>query len=248
MQRVVGIVSGKGGVGKTTIAVNLGIALHRMGKNVLLVDGDITGANLGLHLGFYQFPLGIMEALDENLEPVDVVYTHQSGLSFIPGSLSMDYIGESVSSSKLRRFLDGIDSLVLLDAPPGLGKDSLTVMKACDEFMLVVNPDLPSVVDSMKLVQHAAEEGKRITGMILNRVKGKNEIVQQEIQQIIQSPVIGVVPEDAAVRKSLYYRTPVLLHDPFSPASISINSIASGIAGIPYKRPRLARMRRLFRR
>ena len=67
MQKIIAIVSGKGGVGKTFVSINLASALHQFGEKVTIVDADVSASNLGLHLGYYSFPVKLQDVLAGNM-------------------------------------------------------------------------------------------------------------------------------------------------------------------------------------
>ena len=86
MEKTIGIVSGKGGVGKTTFVTNVGLSLIELEKDVVVVDADLSTSNLGLQLGFYQFPIGLQDVLEGNVPITNAIYTHPSGLKIIPAT------------------------------------------------------------------------------------------------------------------------------------------------------------------
>jgi len=80
MTRIIGVVSGKGGVGKTTLVSNLGASLAKEGYNVAIVDANLTGANLGLHYGLISYPISVHDVMKKNASLSDAVYKHPSGV------------------------------------------------------------------------------------------------------------------------------------------------------------------------
>ena len=91
MTRFVGILSGKGGVAKTTTTVNLGAAFNYFGRDVTIVDGNLSTPNLGLHLGVPVVPISLHDVLKGKNDILESVYQHNSGLKIIPASL---YVNE----------------------------------------------------------------------------------------------------------------------------------------------------------
>ncbi len=246
MKRIVGIVSGKGGVGKTTFTVNIGLALQEMGNEVVLVDADLATSNLGLHLGFFQFPVGLQDALRGVIDLENTIYTHPSGLKVIPSSISMAYIRTNPSPYRMRNLLRDLSGFVLIDSPPGLGRGAFMVLKSCDEVVVITNPELPAVTDAMKIIQLARELKKDVRGVVVNRVRGRHELMPGEIEEMCDARVIGTVPEDRRIRRSLFDKNPLVQMSPFCPASVAFRKIAAGMAGVNYEPPRLLMLRRLF--
>ncbi len=247
-QRIIGIVSGKGGVGKTTCTVNLGLAMHLFGKDVMLVDTDVTNANLCVHLGNYSPPSGIQKALGDNTSPLDIVCTHSTGLNFIPADISMDFIDTELQANKLRRFLRDIHCTVLLDSPPGLENNALAVMRSADEILVVTNPDMPSAIDSLKTIKFAKKLEKPVIGVIMNRSNGYFSLTKENVEEICSEKVVAVVPEDRDVKKSIFLRQPLVALKPHSKTSLAFRRLAAELHGEEFKSPKLSIFRSLLER
>jgi len=89
MARLITITSGKGGVGKTTSAINIGAALNAFGKEVVILDANLTTPNIGLHLGAPIVPVNLNHVLLGKAKISDAIYEHESGTKIIPSSLSV---------------------------------------------------------------------------------------------------------------------------------------------------------------
>ncbi|MEM5766627.1 MAG: cell division ATPase MinD [Candidatus Aenigmatarchaeota archaeon] len=242
MVRIIDVCSGKGGVGKTTIAANLGLALTQLGKRVVVVDCNLTTSHLGLLFGTYSYPLTLNNFLRGEVKLKDVVYVHPSGLRIVPASLELkDLIDVNITNFKeiLREIFIDFD-FVFLDSAPGLGKEALIPLQAADEILFVANPFLPSLVDIVKCKQliNSFDSRPIVLGIVLNRVKKKSyEISSEEVRQFTELSVIGIVPEDEKVLESTNKRTLVLISHKNSPSSKAFFEIASKLAGIEYKKP-----------
>ena len=238
MARIISVLSGKGGVGKTTLVSNLGAALIKKGKRVMILDANVTTPNLSLHLGIPFYPVTLHDVL-EGKHPIDsAVYHHPSGLKIIPASLNV----ESVKNVNLEKFenillsLLGRTDIILIDSAPGLCKEALVAMNISDELIVVTNPELPALTDALRTIKIAEEEGVKILGAVVNRVKGhKHEISLEEIKSMLNVPIIEVVPEDINVPKSIAKMKPVVHHKPNSKSSKRFHRIASKILGEPIK-------------
>jgi septum site-determining protein MinD len=235
MTRIIAVVSGKGGVGKTTCVANLGSALTKLGKDTILVDGNLTTPNLSLHLGIPFFPTTIHDVLKDRASLNHVIFLHHTGLKIIPASLSLSAVKSAVNYKRFKTFLNelvGKTDYVIVDSSPGLGKETRSVIEATNEVLIVTNPELPAVTDALKVVKLAEESGSEITGIIVNRVKRKpHELSDKEIETIIEYPVIGTVPEDEHVQRSISKKMPVVHYHPKTKASIAFKKIAAKIAG-----------------
>jgi septum site-determining protein MinD len=246
MEKTIGIVSGKGGVGKTTFVANVGLSLIELEKDVIVVDADISTSNLGLQLGFYQFPLGLQDVLEGDIPITNAIYTHPSGLKLIPASISLNYLNKVPTPYRLKSLLNDLRGLILIDSPPGLRDDSMLVLKASDEILVITNPEIPAVTDALKVIRVAREMGKEPMGIIINRMKDRYELKPKEIEGMCDVPVVGMIPEDRDIKKSLFEKMPLVKYKPFSPASVAFRKIAANIIGQEYYTPSFLRIRRWF--
>ena len=244
---ITGILSGKGGVGKTTLTVNLGLAMHKLGENIVLVDGDLKNPNLGIHLGVLEHYLTIHDVLQDKMPLLEALHIHETGLRFIPAHISLNYF--NTDPGKLKDLFSYFDSNVLLDAPSGLGKEVITLLELCDEAIIVTTPYLPDITDCLKTIEVARNMDVLIKGIVLNHSRKKEyEINEKEIEAISNTDIIKKIPWDENVLKSLYSKVPVEEKNPLSPASISFFELASRVSEKEYKTPNFLAMRRLLSR
>lgn len=234
MARTILIVSGKGGTGKTTTAINLSAALHSYGKDVLLVDSSLTTPDVGLHLGSPTAPINFHHVLSGRAKPSQAVYLHSSGLKVIPGSISLRDMKKAKPENmkkaigSLKRYAD----FVILDSAAGFSKETLHAITAASELIVITNPDLPSVTNALKATKIAESLGRAVTGIIVTRKRNKkNEMSLKNIADMLESEIIGIVPEDEKVRDSIDAKE-ILLHAyPRSRAAKAYKKIASGLIG-----------------
>ncbi len=240
-----GILSGKGGVGKTTITTNLGLAMHRLGEDVVVLDGDIKNPNLGLQLGLFNYNKTLQEVIERQISLLESLYIHETGLRFIPAHISLKFL--ETDSSKLKGFLKGIPYNLLIDSPPGLNKESLSILESCDEVLVVSEPFLPDVTDCIKTIEMAREFGVKVGGIILNKIRNKDyEIGKEEIEGTTNTKVISTIPFDENVLRSLSLKNPIVNYKTLSESTVSIFQLASLLSGKEYKTPRFLEFRRLF--
>ncbi|MFH8086766.1 MAG: cell division ATPase MinD [Candidatus Aenigmatarchaeota archaeon] len=239
MARVIGIVSGKGGVGKTTLTANLGVSLaHFFNKNVTVIDCNITTSHLSLYLGIHFCPTSLNKVLRNEISIEEALYKHYSGANIIPASLSWkDLEGVDVIQIKdsIKKLFDKTD-IILLDAAPGLGREALAAMKACDEVIFVTMPYVPCVMDVIRCLEVVNEIGVKPLGIVLNMVGNERyEMKKKEVEQLTGLPVIASIPSDKNVLKSLALRTPVVLFNKNSKASKEIIKLAGNLIGETYR-------------
>ncbi|RLJ02609.1 MAG: septum site-determining protein MinD [Candidatus Aenigmatarchaeota archaeon] len=233
MTRVIAVASGKGGVGKTTTVSNLGSLLTKAGKNVTIVDGNLTTPNLSLHLGIPLYPTTLHDVLRGEAYITEALYIHPSGVRIVPAGLSLEDIHNTDSSYLGQALLDllGNTDIILMDTSAGLGRETLAALRASDEMILVTNPDLPSVTDALKAKKLAEEMGLNVLGVVINRVKkSKNQLTEDEIREMLDGlPVLAKIPEDESIPESINMKTPVVNHKPNSPASRAFHELARKI-------------------
>jgi septum site-determining protein MinD len=239
MVRIITISSGKGGVGKTTVAANLGAALHLLNKSVAVIDCNLTTSHLGLSIGLHNPGKTLNHFLRKEATLDDVIYTHHSGLRFIPASLELSDLNNIETEhmkGELKSIFDYYDFLIL-DSAPGIGREALIALRACDEVIFVTNPYVPSIVDVMKTKTLARQLGFRSKGVVVNRVRNKKyELKKSEIMQSLELPVLVSIPEDEAILKCSNARLIPVLTYPRAKASRAFIELAHVVAGLPCRR------------
>jgi septum site-determining protein MinD len=230
------IASGKGGTGKTTVTANLGTALAQHGRETCIVDTDVGMANLGLVLGLAETPITLHEVLAGTASIRDAMYEGPYGLKVVPCGLSL----QGFQNANPERLTDVMCDLtdrcefLLLDAPAGIGTDGVIPLTVADEVLLVVNPEISSIVDALKIKILTETVGGTIGGAILNRaILEETEMSRRKIEKTLDVSIIDTVPEDANVRRAAAAKTPVVVGAPGSESSKAFRRIAAKLAGIP---------------
>jgi septum site-determining protein MinD len=136
---------------------------------------------------------------------------------------------------------------LLIDAPAGISKDGVVPLAVADEVILVVNPELSSIVDALKTKILTEVVGGQVLGSIINRVdQDKVDVITKKMEKVLGVKVIGLIPEDTNVRRAAAAKTPVVIKYPSSPASLAFKRIASGIIGVAYQEETAAVQREGF--
>jgi len=236
MVRVFTIASGKGGTGKTTVTVNLGTSLAQFGKNTIIMDADIGMANLGLALGLEDAPISLHEVLAGKANVHEAIYDGPGGVKVVPSGISL----QGFQQANPERLKDVLKELVevcdvlLIAAPAGISRDGVIPLAVADDVILVVNPELSSIVDALKTKILTEVVGGHVLGIIINRVgTEKTDVVKQKMEKVLGARVIGTVPEDPNVRKAASFKIPVVIKYPLSASSMAIKNLAAELAGIP---------------
>ena len=238
MGRVISLISGKGGVGKTSITANLGIALAKRGLTVCLVDADIAMANLSLLLNMQNSPITLHDVLLGEANVQDAIYDGPAGVRFMPSGLSLENY-RRVDSERLQAIIDSIKQqfdFVLLDCAAGIEKNVIAAISASDEVLLITMPTSPSIADVLKAKITSQRLGSKAIGVIINFVRSeKGEIKKEDIVKMLELPVLATVPYDDEMRRSFMLETasPVMMRKPNAPSAVAIQRAAAKLAGLP---------------
>src|SRR5258707_1909462 len=171
VKNLVAVASGKGGVGKTTVAVNLALALAKLGHKVGLLDADVYGPNVPIMLGTTQEPLATM---DKRIVPVEVAGLKMISMGLLnPGDKPMIWRGPMLHSV-IQQFLRGVDwgelDHLVIDLPPGTGDVQLTLIQTAPitGAIVVTTPSAVSLEDARKAVHMFAQVRVEILGIVEN--------------------------------------------------------------------------------
>lgn len=229
---VIGVISGKGGVGKSVVAVNSAVLLSKLGKSVVLVDADLSNPSVSLHLGLSYTPIGIQEVLAGKNKFSDATIIHPlTGLRVIPASLKYT---PDATLKNLKGVLKGLTAYdyVIVDSPPGITEDVDHIIEACEKIVIVTTPDIPSITSASKLIALCKESKTQVLGIIVNRVTNANyELSNREIESMAETKTICDIPEDDHVPASIAARLPVVLFKPNGVASQKLRLAALLLAG-----------------
>lgn len=241
--RVITVTSGKGGVGKTSISINLAIQLARMGKRVVVFDADFGLANIEVMLGIRpQYNLADMMFKGKDLK--DIIVQSEEGISFISGGSGIQELAsmsrEQVMFLTSRLIeLDEFADVIIVDTGAGISDSVLEFVLASTEVLLVATPEPTSITDAyalLKALNRKEEFVKEHTSihMISNRVKneteGKNVYQKMSVvsEKFLNIPLtyIGSVPMDDQVPRAVMRQKPVSVINPDAAAARAIKQIA----------------------
>ncbi|MCS7123771.1 MAG: AAA family ATPase [Candidatus Aenigmarchaeota archaeon] len=241
--RVINISSGKGGVGKTTIAINVGWILAEVfNKEVTIIDCNITTSHLGLYLGIFYSPVTLNRILRGEASIEEAIHFYSKNLKIIPASNSIsDLIGVDIISlgdvlNKMREKND----IIILDSAPGLGREALGSLKFSDEVIFVTQPYLASVMDIVRAYEAIKDTNIKPLGIVLNMVfNDRFEMDKREIEQLTELPVIAKIPFDKNMRKSSYLSIPLASLNRSSKSIKEMLKLSAFLIGEKYKEERL---------
>jgi|TARA_Y100000310_G_scaffold327854_1_gene394844 septum site-determining protein MinD len=238
MTRLIAIASGKGGVGKTTTTVNLGVALSSFHKNVIIVDANLTTPNIGLHLGIHNPAYTLNDALEGKASIVDAIALHESGVRVIPAGMNLKHLRTTKPQKLWDVALDlfGTSDIVLLDTPAGLETGAKSVLDASEEVLIVTNPEMPAVTDALKTIRIAYASGANVIGVVLTKTRGgKDSMDKQNIESILDTNIIAEVPFDHDIPHTINMKSPILVRKPNSASAQAYKKLAADLLGVDFK-------------
>ena len=226
---VYAIASGKGGVGKTTTAVNLGAALAEDGHAVVVVDTDLGMANLA---GFLDFDSDdgatLHEVLAGEADIDDAVYAAPGDIDVVPSNTDIEAFARA-DTTRLREVVEelrGEYDYVLLDTGAGISHDTVLPLGLADEVLLVSTPDVASVSDTAKTGDLTERVGGTVAGAVLNK-RSSNILDATDVEETLGTDVLAVVPADDAVPMSIDAGRPTVDFAPASPAALVYDTLAA---------------------
>ncbi|MFB6206870.1 MAG: MinD/ParA family protein, partial [Haloglomus sp.] len=189
------IAGGKGGVGKTTTAMNAGVALQEAGHETLIVDADLGMTNLGAVLGIDGEPL-LHDVLAGEADPADATVDGPSGVDILvdEGSLEAFAKAEPTNLRPLLEHLAEEYEFVLVDTGAGISHETIEPMKASDGIVLVTTPDEVAIRDARKIGELGDRVETGVAGVVVTRATADTRV--EVVEEKVGADVLAVVPED----------------------------------------------------
>ncbi|MFH1512768.1 MAG: septum site-determining protein MinD [Bacillota bacterium] len=238
------VASGKGGVGKSTIAAALAVALARAGEKAVLVDMDLGLRSLDIHLGMENSVVyDVLDYVRGDCKLMQAVLTSADtpNLGLLPAAQlgTSEALGGEQMEKIIRKLLKHFD-YVLLDAPAGLERGIGTILDSAENTLLVVTPDDVSIRDAERLIALCREKEKPAPMIILNRiipalVQSGDMYTPQTVADTLDVPLLGYVPDDTAVLRALSKHRTVM--DTDCPARYAVERIAKRLMGYAVPMP-----------
>jgi flagellar biosynthesis protein FlhG len=239
--RVISVTSGKGGVGKSNVVVNLGLALAQRGLKVLLIDADLGLGNLDILLGLTP-RFTIQDVLSLRLDLADVIVEGPGGLKILPASSGipelaiLDEFQKLFLLNEMDHYTEDVD-VVLIDTGAGISQNVIFFNIGAQERILVVNNQPPAIADAYALIKIlVTQHGEKSFKLLVNGLAHYREaelvyrtllrVTERFLGQGITLDYLGFIPHDDAVPKAVMRQQPILALYPQAPASRSFVMIA----------------------
>lgn len=244
--RVIAVSSGKGGVGKTNVTVNLAVALARTGQRVMLMDADLGLANVDVLLGLHP-TWNLSHVIRGERSLAEVVVDGPAGVLVVPAASGMqsmaelsqsEYAGLICAFNEVSHYVDTL----LVDTAAGISSSVTTFSRAAQELIIVVCDEPASITDAYALIKHLhREHGLSRFHIVANMVnsEAEGEELYRKIVRVtdrfldVAIEYMGAVPFDSHLRKALQKQQAVLEAYPRSPAAASFVRLASRVSAWP---------------
>jgi len=237
--RVIAVTSGKGGVGKTNVSVNIAMALSNAGKRVTIMDADLGLGNIDVLLGLHP-EHNLNHVIEGEQQLDDVIVSGPGNISIIPAASGVQNMAELTPTQHaglIRAFSDMTHNLdvLLIDTAAGIADSVISFSRAAQEVVVVVNDEPTSITDAYALIKVLNREHGLFRFRILcNRVKSAQQgrELYSTITRVtdrfldVALDYIGFIPDDDFVVKAIRKQRPVVDAYPRSKASLAFKTLA----------------------
>ncbi len=241
--RIIAVSSGKGGVGKTSLVVNLAIALRKTGKKVMIMDADLGLANVDIMLGITP-RYTLYDVLEGNKLLKEIIMTGVEGINIIPGCSGL-FATENVSRLQKQNLLkemgDCIDEMdyILIDTGAGISNIVLGFIAAAGDALIVVTPEPTSITDGYAIIKILSQFKLHEKVFLVVNMAANLDEVQESFEKIetvaskylnIEIVRLGAIFFDDTVKKSIIEMTPFMINYPHSQVSRDVMQIAENLS------------------
>lgn len=236
--KIYSVISGKGGVGKTNISINLAIKFQQMGKKVLILDADIGMSNANILLGIDVLP-SLFSVLNGESNLEDIIMKGPEGVDLISGGVDLFFM-EDLDDEKQTEIISSLKGLgdydiIIIDNGAGISKQSLTFTSFAHEVILVATPEPTAIMDAYRVMKAlSVYKLKEKLKIIINQVdsidqgqEAYNKLLRVSEQFLsVELENIGFVFSDIRVNRSIMSQRPIVLEYPNALASQNIDQIS----------------------
>lgn len=241
--KVIAITSGKGGVGKTSFSINLGISLSQLGYQTFIIDCDLGTANVDVLLNL-QPKFNIAHILNKQKEILDIVVEGPSGLQLVPGGSGFQNIAD-LEETQFNRLIDSFQTLekfadfIIIDTGAGLSRNVVNFLLASDEIIVVTTPEPHAITDAYAIIKVMDEHNPALEPkLVVNKAETPEEgkkIADKMISVAdrflnLRLEYFGYIIEDKSVWRAIKKLRPFVLAEPQSPAAQCVKALAKKIS------------------
>lgn len=249
VSRVITVTSGKGGVGKSTLTVNLAIAMSRMGKRVIILDADFGLANVEVMLGIRP-AYNLADLMFRGKELKDIITEGPEGIGFISGGSGIQELSRLTRDQVIYLVqklyeLDELADIILVDTGAGIADTVLEFVSASNEVLVVATPEPTSITDAyalLKTLNRKSDFDKENTSikMVANRIKDAEEgdALHRKLGVVVDKflginvEYMGGIMNDANCQKAIMQQEPIMMSFPNSTTAVSVEKIAAGLLNV----------------
>lgn len=241
--RVITVASGKGGVGKTNLSVNMAIAYARLGKRVMVMDADLGLANVNIMLNMIP-KYNLYHVIRKQKTMKEIILDTEYGIQILAGASGFSKIA-NLDEEERQNFISELYALsnvdiIIIDTSAGVSNNVLSFIAAADDAIIITTPEPTAITDAYGIIKIIATEVENLNiglKLVVNRVKNVTEgrKVAERIINIsgqflnLKVEYLGCIYEDPIVQQSVYKQRPFIVQDPKSKASISVQHLVSRI-------------------
>lgn len=237
------VASGKGGVGKTNVVVNLAISLQKKGRNVLIIDADLGMANVDVVLGLYP-EITLFDVFFNDRPLKEAIIQGPEGIKIIPGGsgmIKMTNLDVAQQNKLAEEFtqLDDVDTIII-DTGAGISMNLMSFIAFSQELLIVTTPEPTALTDAYGLIKAISElQLKKTIKVIVNRVSGQEiakftyERLKNTVEKFLKIHLeyVGYILDDVRVYNAVMDRSPFVIEYPNAMASKCIQSISDKMIG-----------------
>jgi len=239
-KRVVAVASGKGGVGKTNLVINLGIALAKKGKKVLILDADLGMANIDVLMDISP-KYNLQHLLSGQKSLADIIVEGPNQIKIVPGGSGISELAD-ITDEKRGRLISGFieienqSDITLIDTGAGISKNVLSFILAAKEALIITTPEPTAITDAYGLIKVINQRNIDIDiELLINMASNEREAkeISERIvlvsKQFLNKHVedFGFILKDNAINQAVRKQQPFIISFPYSNASKCINNIAN---------------------
>ncbi|MFT5446401.1 MAG: flagellar biosynthesis protein FlhG [Gammaproteobacteria bacterium] len=244
--QVIAVTSGKGGVGKTNVSINLGTALSKGGQSVLLLDADLGLANVDVVLGL-RAQRTLADVLDGVCDLEDVIMEAPGGLRVVPASSGvkrMSQLGSSETAGIIHAFssLSSPPDTLIIDTAAGINESVASFVRAASQVLVVICDEPASLTDAYALIKtlnrhHGMTEFRVLSNAVRSAAQGRDAFdkLARVVDRFLDVSMLyeGFIPEDEFLRRAVRKQSPVVRAFPRCRSSLAFRRLATRVSDWP---------------